>query len=157
MLEKASQYRIPVLVHTGSMMMPLRSKYCQVVHIDDLCVDFPDLTIIAAHAGGVFNYPQMISFMIIKLNIMVDISAWQLTASKDFPGFCKALRKIMDFTEPDRILFASDSPSFRSVMSNADWVQLIKDLPQKAPEGITFTEEEIQKVMGGNARKLLNL
>jgi hypothetical protein len=42
-------------------------------------------------------------------------------------------------------------------MSNKDWVQLLKDLPQKAVEGVTFTEEEITAVLGGNAQKLLNL
>jgi len=42
-------------------------------------------------------------------------------------------------------------------MSNRDWVQLIKDLPHKAPEGISFTADEVAAVLGGNAWKLLNL
>ena len=63
----------------------------------------------------------------------------------------------MDFAEPDRIFFGSDSPSFRSIMSNQDWVQLLKDLPQKAADGITFKEEEIAMLLGGNAQKLLNI
>ena len=46
-------------------------------------------------------------------------------------------------------------PYFADVIT--DWVQLVRDLPKNAPEGITFTEEEISKVMGGNAKKLLNL
>jgi predicted TIM-barrel fold metal-dependent hydrolase len=63
----------------------------------------------------------------------------------------------MDFVEPERILFGSDSPSFRSIMANKDWIQLLKDLPQKAADGISFTEEEITALLGGNAKKLLNL
>jgi hypothetical protein len=157
LLEKANEWKIPVLIHSGSMMMPLRAKYCQAIHFDDLGVDFPDLPIIAAHAGGLFGYPQMLSVMMIKLNIMVDISAWQILATRDYPGFCKGLRQIIDFSESERIFFGSDSPSFRSIMSNTDWVQLIKDLPQNAPEGIDFTEEEISAILGSNARKLLNL
>ena len=157
LLERACRWKIPVLIHSGSMMVPLRSKYCQTVHFDDLGVDFPDLPVIAAHAGGTFGYPQMLSLMIVKLNILVDISAWQLTAEKDYTRFCKSLRDLMDFAEPERIFFGSDSPSFRSIMSNTDWVRLVKDLPQKAPEGITFTEEEISAVLGGNAQKLLDL
>ena len=51
----------------------------------------------------------------------------------------------------------SASASFRSIMSNADWVQLIKDLPQKSPNGIKFTEHEIALIMGGNAQRLLGL
>lgn len=139
------------------MMVPLRSKYSQPIHFDDLGADFPDLTIIAAHAGGNFSYPQMISIMSVKLNIMADISAWQVLAMKSYASFCKGLRDLLDFVEPGRILFGSDSPSFRSIMSNKDWVQLIKDLPRKAPQGISFTDHEVAAVLGGNAQKLLGL
>jgi predicted TIM-barrel fold metal-dependent hydrolase len=95
--------------------------------------------------------------MSVKLNIMADISAWQVLAIKSYPAFCRALRELLDFVEPGRILFGSDSPSFRSLMSNRDWVQLIKDLPRKAPEGISFTDDEVAAVLGGNAQKLLGL
>ncbi len=156
-LEKASQWKVPVLIHSGSMMIPLRSKYSQAVYFDDLGADFPDLPVIAAHSPGSFGYGQMISVMHTKLNILSDISAWQLTATKNYPFFCRGLRDLMDFAEPERILFGSDSPSFRSIMSNEDWVQLIKDLPKNAPEGITFKEEEITALLGGNAQKLLGL
>jgi hypothetical protein len=139
------------------MMVPLKSKYSQPIYFDDLGADFPDLPIIAAHSGGSFGYTQLISVMNTKLNIMSDISAWQMTVTKNYPFFCRALRDLMDFTEPERIFFGSDSPSFRSIMSNKDWVQLLKDLPQKAADGITFKEEEITMLMGGNAQKLLNL
>ena len=155
LLEKACAWKLPVLIHSGSMMVPLRSKYSQVIHLDDLGVDFPDLTVIAAHCGGVFGYQQMISVMSTKLNILVDISAWQLPAIKSYPFFCRALREVMDFAGCERILFGSDSPSFRSFMSNPDWVQTIKDLPRNAPEGITFTEAEIAAVLGGNAQRVM--
>jgi len=157
LLEKACEWKIPVLFHSGAMMVPLRSKYSQAIYFDDLAVDFPDLPIIVAHSGGIFGYGQMVSIMNIKLNIMADISAWQVTATKNYPFFCKAMRELMDFVEPERIFFGTDSPSFWSIMSNKDWVQLLKDLPQKAPDGIAFTEEEIALLLGGNAKKLLNL
>lgn len=157
LLEKACEWNVPVLIHSGCMMVPLRSKYSQAIHFDDLGVDFPDLPIIAAHAGGTHGYPQMLAIMGVKLNIMVDISAWQVLADKSYPAFCKSLRELLDFGEPERVLFGSDSPSFRSIMSGKDWVQLLKDLPRKAPDGIVFKEEEITAVLGGNAQKLLNL
>ena len=157
LLEKASEWKTPVLIHSGSMMVPLRSKYSQAIHFDDLGVDFPDLPVIAAHSGGIFGYQQMISVMTTKLNILADISAWQLIALKNYPMFCRGLRDFMDFAGCERIYFGSDSPSFRSFMSNADWVQMIKDLPHKAADGISFKEEEISAVLGGNAKKLLNI
>ena len=157
LLEKACAWKIPVLIHSGSMMVPLRSKYSQVIHLDDLGADFPDLPVIAAHCGGIFGYQQMISVMTTKLNILVDISAWQLLAIKNYPYFCRALRDVMDFAGCERILFGSDSPSFRSFMSNPDWVQTIKDLPRNAPDGISFKEEEIAAVLGGNAQRVMKL
>ena len=93
----------------------------------------------------------------IKINIMADISSWQVYVQKDYPGFCRILREFIDFTEIERIFFGSDSPSFRSIMSNTDWVQLVKDLPNNAPEGIDFTEAEINLILGGNAQRLLGL
>jgi predicted TIM-barrel fold metal-dependent hydrolase len=157
LLEKACEWKIPVLFHSGAMMVPLRSKYSQPIHFDDLGTDFPDLPIIVAHSGGIFGYTQMISIMSVKLNIMADISSWQVIATKNYTFFCKALRELMDFVEPERIFFGSDSPSFRSVMSNKDWVELIKDLPEKVTDSITFRREEITALLGGNAQKLLNL
>jgi len=157
LLEIAQQNKLPVIIHSGSMMVPLRSKYSQTIHLDDLGVDFPDLPIIAAHAGGSFGYQQMLSLMSIKLNIMADISAWQIYAQRDYNGFCRALREFLDFTEPERIFFGSDSPSFRSIMSNTDWVQLIKGLPEKSPKGISFSKDEIELIMGGNAQRLLGI
>ena len=157
LLEQACELKIPVLIHSGSMMVPLRSKYSQAIHFDDLAADFPDLPIIAAHSGGLFGYTQMISIMNVKLNIMADISAWQVMATRNYSFFCKALRELIDFTESERIFFGSDSPSLRSIMSNKDWVQLLKDLPQKAVDGISFMEEEITAILGGNAQRLLNL
>ena len=64
---------------------------------------------------------------------------------------------MIDHTEPERIFFGSDNLSFRIIMSNRDWVQHVKDLPKKAPEGITFTKEEISKILGGDAKKLLKI
>jgi predicted TIM-barrel fold metal-dependent hydrolase len=95
--------------------------------------------------------------MHLKLNIMIDISGWQIIATKNFPRFCRTLREFIDFTEPERIFFGSDRPGLSAVMSSEDWVALIKDLPQKSVDGITFKEEEISLLLGGNAKNLLNL
>lgn len=157
LLEKACEWKIPVLIHSGATMVHMRSKYSQAMYFDDLAVDFPHLPIIAAHGGGVLDHAQMLSIMHLKLNIMIDISGWQITATKNFPYFCRTLREFMDFTEPERIFFGSDRPGLSTVLSNEDWVALIRNLPQKAANGITFKEEEITALLGTNAQKLLNL
>ena len=158
LLEKASHCAVPVIIHSGSMMVPLRSKYSQPIYFDDLCVDFPDLPIIAAHAGGFIGYRQMLSLMSVKLNLLVDISAWQVLAAKNYNLFCRTLRELIDFSGPDRVLFGSDSPYLWSIMAQSDWVELVRQLPEKAPAaGVSFSEEEVAAIMGGNAQRVLGI
>jgi len=42
-------------------------------------------------------------------------------------------------------------------LPSADWVQLLKDLPQKSHDVITFKDKEITAMLGGNAAKLLKI
>lgn len=157
LLEVATELKIPVLIHSGSMVPPLKSKFTQSIHFDDIATDFPDLTIIAAHAGGLFGYQSMLSLMVTRPNLYVDISAWQIAALKNMEYLCRALREIMDFSGSHRILLGSDSPSLRSQMTNKDWVYTIKNLPENAPGGIRFTEEEVNGILGRNAQKILKI
>jgi hypothetical protein len=158
LLEKACNCGLPVIIHSGSMMVPLRSKYSQPIYFDDLCVDFPDLPIIAAHAGGFHGYRQMLSIMSVKLNLLADISAWQVLAVKDYHLFCRSLREILDFSGPDRVLFGSDSPYLWSIMAQNDWAELVRSLPENAPAaGVSFSQEEVAAIMGGNAQRVLGI
>jgi len=34
---------------------------------------------------------------------------------------------------------------------------MVKNLPKKPPEGISFTEKEIEAIMGGNAKRIYKL
>ena len=43
---------MPVLIHTGTSIFPgARCKYGRPMEIDDVAIDFPDLTIVMAHGG----------------------------------------------------------------------------------------------------------
>ena len=158
LLEKAAHYKVPVIIHSGGVMVPLRSKYSQPIFFDDLAADFPDLPIIAAHAGGCLDYRQMLNIINMKINLLAEISAWQVMALRRYKLFCESLREMIDFSGPDRILFGSDSPAMSSIMANSDWVELIKKLPENAPSaGVAFTEEEVNAILGGNAQRVLGL
>src|SRR3990172_11509354 len=48
----AEQLGMPVMVHTGTSVFPgARSKYGDPMTLDDVALDFPDLTILMAHGG----------------------------------------------------------------------------------------------------------
>jgi predicted TIM-barrel fold metal-dependent hydrolase len=50
--ERAQAARVPVTVHTGTSVFPgARSRLGNPMDLDDVAVDFPDLTILMAHGG----------------------------------------------------------------------------------------------------------
>ena len=49
---RAQQLKIPVMIHIGSSMFRgTRLRYCDPIQLDDIAVDFPDLTIVMSHSG----------------------------------------------------------------------------------------------------------
>ena len=50
--ETCQKNGIPVMIHTGTSVFPgARSKYGDPLGVEDVAIDFPDLTLILAHAG----------------------------------------------------------------------------------------------------------
>ncbi len=155
--EKASELGVPALFHTGSTIPPFRNKYTQPIYLDDVSLDFPELTIIAAHMGFGW-WPELASMIAKRTNLITDISGWQQNALRHFPTFAKTLREMMHLVGADNMLFGTDGPSFRLYnLPNKQWAQMIRDLPKEAPQGIEFTESEIELLMGKSAQRHLKL
>ena len=155
-METIADFKVPVVFHSGHILQPLYSKYCDPMLLDELAADFPDQIIQIAHMGHMFR-EQVFHMGACKTNMITDISDWQRRAVHEFKLFAESVRGALDNFGPDRVLFGTDSPYLRVVLSDKDYVQLIKDLPQNAPEGISFTEEEIQAILGGNAARMFGL
>ncbi len=51
----------------------------------------------------------------------------------------------------------ADNPSFTALIKVKDWIEFIRRLPQDAPDGLVFTEEEVEAILGGNAQRLFKL
>lgn len=153
--EKAVELGVPVLCHTGAAIPPFRNKYTDPIYLDDVTLDFPELTVVAAHAG--FGWWQQLAFLIgKKTNLVADISGWQPLAMRDYSLFCRYLREFISIAGPSNLLFASDGPAFNLYgMDNKWWVDMFKRLPEKAPAGIEFTPQEIRAVLQDNAQRIL--
>ena len=150
--EKLSKLGVPVLTHSG--FWPLKSKYCDPIYFDDILVDFPNLTIIFAHfARGWQNL--LFEMGGHRYNAATDFSGMQFLAQRHYPLFCQNMRYALDSFGPARVFFCTDGPFYRPLMSDKDYIQIVKNLPQNAPEGITFTEEEVTAVLGGAAARVL--
>jgi predicted TIM-barrel fold metal-dependent hydrolase len=86
-----------------------------------------------------------------------DLAMWDSYAFGRYGLFCRELRDILDYAGCHKVLFGTDNPLFNTIEPTRNWIQLLRDLPTHAPEGIRFTEEEIAAVLGGNAASILGL
>ncbi len=156
MLEVAQELRIPLLTHTGCMWGQSRGKFTHPLLLDEVALDFPELTIVAAHTGHLL-WRDWCAASYFKRNLYGDLAEWNILAVGQYEFFCRFLREVIDISGADRILFGSDGPWFELLVSNERWVQIIKELPRNAPEGIKFTDEEVAAILGGNAQKILGI
>ena len=145
--EKATELDIPVVFHTG-LKAPVegtRVKYCQPIFIDDVAVDFPDMTIIIAHAG----YPWVEETILVGLyagNVYVDISTLtQIEGVMGVEVMVPTLRKLTSSWGAQRVLFGSDG-----IFNLEDTIQAVKNAD-------FLSESDKAKILGENAKKVLKL
>jgi predicted TIM-barrel fold metal-dependent hydrolase len=161
-LAVAEKLNVPLLTHTGPLPRAVsphvkrRAKHCDPIYIDDIAWDFPELKIIAAHMGRLawHDWAQLAQF---RPNLYGDLAMWQVFAVTDYQRFCSDLRQILDIAGADSVLFGSDALGFTALVPNEQFIQIMHDLPSKAPAGMKFTREEIDGIMGKNAKKVFNL
>lgn len=153
---KIAQYGLPVLTHTGPLSPPSKNECVHPERLDKLLVDFPQLTVIAAHMAFRW-YRELMEVAKKRPNLLCDCSAWQPTAHESYGKFAYIFRKVMDVFGADRIIFGTDAPTFSLQYSEREWVNMIRDLPAKAPEGVKFSQAEVEAVLHGNASRVLKL
>jgi len=134
---KAEELRIPVMIHTGSSIFQgARLKYGDPLWMDDVAVDFPDLTLIQVHSGRGLWYRR--AFLLARLHHNVHMEIAGLPPRKlleYFPDLAK---------NADKIIFGSDWPGLRSIKAN---IEAIRSLP--------LSEETKAKILGKNAARIL--
>jgi len=136
---KAQEFRIPVMVHTGSSLFRgSRMKYGDPVLLDDIAVDFPELTLIQVHSGRGFWYEAAFFLAQLHPRIYMEIAGLPpQNLLKYFPELEK---------NADKILFGSDWPGVPGIGKN---IATIRSLPIK--------EETKNKILGENAAKILKV
>jgi len=130
-------------------------------HIKTLQMKYPDLVIIFGHAGYDLWWEETCRIARGYPNCYLDLSDWDLELSG--PGNLIAkLGGMRDMVGADHILFGSDQTSgnrFCGEKSNLPkWVNFIKNLPKEAKKfGYYFTKEEVDLILGENAKRILRL
>jgi len=157
LLEVARRHDAPVLTDTGPIFAPLDSKYSHPTNLDEVLSDFPELDIIAAHMSFEW-WRDLHAVARAKVNtkLFVDISGWQERCKEDPDEFATAVRKLMNAVGSDRMLFGTDDPAFDPVHPKEEWIENVRALAERKADP-TFTDEEIQSLLGENADRLLGL
>jgi predicted TIM-barrel fold metal-dependent hydrolase len=152
----AEELDIPVLTHTGHLPFPCKSKYAHPMLYADVLVDFPKLKVIASHAGYRW-WPEWSAIAEWHPNFYGCLTEWQFMAVSRYEEFCRTLRQMLDIGGIDRMLWGTDSPAFDALVPINKWINIVKRLPQDSPPNINFTKEEVDAILGDNARRLLGL
>jgi predicted TIM-barrel fold metal-dependent hydrolase len=155
LLEIAMKHDVPVITDTGPIPAPLYSEYSHPIHLDEVLADFPDLHLIAAHMSlGWWDELLAIAEMKTNTNLHVDISGWQDREADDPEKFATVVRKFIDTLGPDRVHFGTDDPVYDPVFPKEDWIETIRGLASR-DDRPTFTDTEIEMILGGGARRLI--
>jgi predicted TIM-barrel fold metal-dependent hydrolase len=140
--EKAQELGVPILIHTGSVIVKgARVKHVHPLMVDDVAFDFPDLKIICAHLGG-WQYLDAISMLVHHRNVFADVSFWPL-----HPLYSNLVPwSLLEQTVPDKILLGSDYPAGQTPK---EAVEAVKKLP--------VSQSFKEKILGNNAATILGL
>lgn len=144
--EVIAEHRLPAIFHTGHSGIGtgmrggggMRLKYSQPIHIDDVAVDFPDMTIILAHPSWPWT-SEALSMALHKPNVYIDLSGWM---PKYFPP------EIVQYANgplKHKMLFGSDFP----LIQPDRWITQFREAG--------FKEEVHDLILKENAIKALGL
>ena len=136
---KAQELGIPVMLHTGSSIFKgARLKYGDPLYIDDVAVDFADLTLLMVHSGRGFWYDRAYFLAKLHANVYMEISGLPPQRLLDyFPE----LERVAD-----KVIFGSDWPGMPHIRRN---IEMIRNLPLR--------EDTKEKILGGNAARILGI
>lgn len=122
----AQKYSSVVFFHTGDVYSPEGGylKYSQPLAIDELAVNYPQVTFILAHAGN----PWFIDAGAIAYknkNVWLDISGLDLGVEfKNTANIESGIKFLLDYAGPDKIIYGSDWP----LVGMAPYLNMLKDI-----------------------------
>ena len=112
--EVIAEYKLPAIFHTGHSGMGtgmpagggIKLKYGQPMLVDEVAVDFPDMTFILAHPSWPWT-DESLSMALHKDNVFIDLSGW---SPKYFP---EQIVRYANTQLKHKMLFGSDFPLIR--------------------------------------------
>jgi predicted TIM-barrel fold metal-dependent hydrolase len=158
--ERVSELGVPLTVHTGFCWVPPgRSKYCLPIQLDEVATDFPDLSIVAFHAGWPYHHDlNMVALthpnVYISLSLLVP---WWFNAPR---RLAEIVGEAIQFAGEDRIVWGSDFFGAGGLIRMAVQGVLEMQIPEDLQQGYGYkpiTDEVRAKIFGGNLARLLKI
>ena len=143
--ELIAEHELPAIFHSGHSGIGtgmrggggLRLKYSNPIHLDDVAVDFPDMTIIIAHPSWPWQ-DEALSICLHKPNVYIDLSG---LSPKYFP---EQLLRYAQGPLKHKMLFGSDFP----LIAPDRWIKDFREV---------FKPEVHQAILKDNAVRVLGL
>jgi predicted TIM-barrel fold metal-dependent hydrolase len=157
--KKCVELDVPLFSHTGIWGVPLMgTKYADPIYLDEVAAKFPDLNIVMVHFGGPYWIEKGLQILLARPNMYADISANQLIAFSNPERYFRILSSVFGTIAKSRIMFGTDWPLFEQTFKDKDWVEWVKNIPEKAKEyDLMIKRSDIRNLLGNNAEKLLKL
>lgn len=136
--EKMAQLGLPVLFHAGWDPLSPEMVHAEPERMKNVVEGYPELTVIAAHMGGMRRYDEVEKHLLGRKNLYIDTSMTYAYLA-DAVQYARILRA----HGLDRVLFATDCP----------WSTPEREF--RLLGAVEMTAEERYAVLCGNALRLL--
>ena len=143
--QMAESLRIPISIHTGAHGWNLR-HYMPIL-LDDIAQRHPNLRIIIEHIGGIAFFEQALAVLHNNRNCYAGLTQ---CSGRDprYRLLPERLKLLLETVGADRIIYGLDYPwnsnNLEALKSDIDWIQ-----------SWGISEEEAQKILGGNLKRLI--
>lgn len=136
---KAQELGLSVSIHLGSSVFAgSRLKYGDPVYVDDVAVDFPELSLLMCHCGRPFWYDKAFGLARLHTNVYMEVSG--LPPHK-LLGYFPELEKIAH-----KVVYGSDWPGVATMRENIEGVRSLE-----------ISREAKARILGENGARLLNI
>jgi uncharacterized protein len=146
--ELAGEYGVPVMIHTGDTYDPKgRIKYSHPIEVDEVAVDFRDVTFVICHLGNPWITDAM-EVIYKNPNVVGDISGFTLGQFEErFERFMvQQVNEVLAFAgDPSKLLYGTDWP----ICDMSSYIRFVNNL--------NLTEEENDQIFWRNAARLFRI
>jgi predicted TIM-barrel fold metal-dependent hydrolase len=156
--EKAVELGVPLTVHTGvSYVCPQPTSHCRVAQLDDVMLGFPDLKVIAYHAGWP-DTEELIGLCGKHRNLYMSLSGvigW--FERSPYRGY-HAIGTALQWMPADKIVLGLDLP-FDDTKRVVDYIRNL-EMPEELQKNWGYpevTDEDKAKILGLNLAGLTGI